>query len=150
MWSRPPTRYIDDALVEEGNDDHLAVGDEEMTRMAFSAAAAWTAVNEARVRADFWKKIKSAAAHIPFVEDALTAYYCAFDRETPLHVRAALWGALAYFILPFDAIPDYLPVIGYTDDAAVLAAALRLVASHIKPEHREAARRALKRLEDGI
>jgi len=117
--------------------------------MAFSAAEqAQIAADEARVRAGFWKKIKATVAHIPFAEDALAAYYCAFDRQTPLHVRAALWGALAYFIMPFDVIPDYLPVIGYTDDAAVLAMALRLVADHIQPEHREAARRALKRLED--
>jgi uncharacterized membrane protein YkvA (DUF1232 family) len=80
---------------------------------------------------------------MPFVEDLLTAYYCAFDRDTPREVQAALIGALAYFILPFDIIPDVLPVIGYTDDAAVLAAAIRLVAKHIRPEHREAAQRAI-------
>jgi uncharacterized membrane protein YkvA (DUF1232 family) len=60
-------------------------------------------------------------------------------------VKAALLGALAYFVLPIDLIPDILPVLGYADDAAVLAAALRLVASHIRPEHREAARQALAR-----
>ena len=86
---------------------------------------------------------------IPFAEDAVAAYYCALDRQTPLAVRAALWGALAYFVMPFDVIPDYLPLIGYTDDAAVLATAIRMVASHMLPEHREAARRALKKLEGG-
>jgi uncharacterized membrane protein YkvA (DUF1232 family) len=54
--------------------------------------------------------------------------------------------ALAYFVLPTDVIPDYLPVIGYTDDAAVLAAAVKLVASHITVDHREAARRVLARM----
>ena len=98
-----------------------------------------------RVRRGFWSKVKRVAAQIPFVEDLLTAYYCAFDRDTPREVQAALIGALAYFILPFDIIPDVLPVIGYTDDAAVLAAAIRLVASHIRPEHREAAQRAIAR-----
>ena len=117
--------------------------------MAFSTAGqAETAPDEARVKTGFWKKMKAVAARIPFAEDALAAYYCALDRQTPLAVRAAIWGALAYFILPFDAIPDYLPLVGYTDDAAVLATALRMVASHMLPEHREAARRALKRLED--
>ena len=57
-----------------------------------------------------------------------------------------LLGALAYFVLPADVIPDVLPVIGYTDDAAVLAAAIKLVASHITPDHREAAQRTLARL----
>src|ERR1700722_3572025 len=75
----------------------------------------------------------------------LSAYYCAFDKQTPRHVQAALLGAIAYFILPFDIIPDMLPVLGFTDDAAVLATAMRLVASHITSDHREAARAALKR-----
>ncbi len=97
------------------------------------------------VRKRFWIKLKQVAAKLPFVEDLLAAYYCAFDRQTPRHVQAALLGAIAYFILPFDFIPDMLPVLGFTDDAAVLAAALRMVASHITPEHREAARAALKR-----
>ena len=60
-------------------------------------------------------------------------------------MQAALLGAIAYFILPFDFVPDMLPVLGFTDDAAVLATAIRMVASHITPEHREAARAALKR-----
>ena len=97
------------------------------------------------VRRRFWIKFKKVVARLPFAEDLLAAYYCAFDRQTPRHVQAALLGAIAYFILPFDFIPDMLPVLGFTDDAAVLATAIRMVASHITPEHREAARAALKR-----
>ncbi|WP_338830079.1 YkvA family protein [Bradyrhizobium sp. 27S5] len=97
------------------------------------------------VRRSFWIKFKKVVANLPFAEDLLAAYYCAFDRQTPRHVQAALLGAIAYFILPFDFVPDMLPILGFTDDAAVLATALRLVASHIMPEHREAARAALKR-----
>ena len=114
--------------------------------MAASTTRPEDAANEARVRAGFWPKIRASIAHIPFAEDALAAYYCAFDRETPLYARAALWGALAYFVLPFDAIPDYLPIIGFADDATALATALRLMASHMKPDHREAAKRALDKL----
>ncbi len=107
------------------------------------------AEDPARVRKEFWKKLKRVAAKLPFVEDLLAAYYCAFDRQTPRHVQAALLGALAYFILPFDFMPDLMPVLGFTDDAAVLATALRMVASNIKPVHRDAARAALSRgLED--
>jgi uncharacterized membrane protein YkvA (DUF1232 family) len=107
--------------------------------------AARLAEDPARVRKEFWKKLKRVAAKLPFVEDLLAAYYCAFDRQTPRHVQAALLGALAYFILPFDFMPDLMPVLGFTDDAAVLATALRMVASNIKPEHRDAARAALSR-----
>lgn len=107
--------------------------------------AARLAEDPARLRKEFWKKLKRGAAKLPFVEDLLAAYYCAFDRQTPRHVQAALLGALAYFVLPFDFMPDLMPVLGFTDDAAVLATALRMVASHIKPEHRDAAQAALTR-----
>lgn len=122
--------------------------------MAFGRTASWGfgpqdqsrfARDERTVRRDFWTKFRRFAAQLPFAEDLLTAYYCAFDRDTPLQVRAALIGALAYFILPFDFIPDMLPVVGFADDAAVLATAIRMMVGHIKPAHRDAAREALKR-----
>jgi uncharacterized membrane protein YkvA (DUF1232 family) len=99
--------------------------------------------NEERVRRDFWRKAARVAAKLPFAEDLLAAYYCAFDQTTPFQVRAALVGALAYFVLPFDAMPDIMPLLGFADDAAILATALRMVANHIRPAHREAARRAM-------
>ena len=102
--------------------------------------------DEETVRRHFWRKLKRFAARLPFTEDLLAAYYCALDRDTPFQVRAALLGALAYFILPFDVIPDMMPIFGFADDAAVLATALRLVASHMRPEHREAARRAMEKV----
>ena len=102
------------------------------------------------VRRRFWIKFKRVVGKLPFAEDLLAAYYCAFDRNTPLYVKTALIGTLAYFVLPTDIVPDFLPALGYTDDAASLAATLRLVASHILPEHRDAAAQALERLsEDG-
>src|SRR3954471_24277951 len=91
------------------------------------------------VRRRFWSKLKRVAVHLPFAEDLLAAYYCAFDHRTPRHVQAGLLGAIAFFVLPFDFVPDMLPVLGFTDDAAVLATALRMVMTHITPEHREAA-----------
>jgi uncharacterized membrane protein YkvA (DUF1232 family) len=99
----------------------------------------------AYVRRGFWTKVRRFAATLPFAEDLLAAYYCAFDRQTPRRVQAALVGALAYFVLPFDIIPDMMPVLGFTDDAAVLATAIKLVASHIRAEHRAAAREAIAR-----
>jgi uncharacterized membrane protein YkvA (DUF1232 family) len=101
--------------------------------------------DEARVRRGFWPKLRRHAAQLPFAEDLVAAYYCAFDRRTPRRVQAILLGALAYFVLPFDFVPDMLPIIGFTDDAAVLATAVQVVAAHIAPEHRDAARRLLAR-----
>jgi uncharacterized membrane protein YkvA (DUF1232 family) len=125
--------------------------------MTFDRAGSWqgtasadeTAREEDLVRRAFWRKARRVAGRLPFAEDLLAAYYCAFDRDTPTHVKAALIGALAYFVLPFDFIPDMLPVLGYTDDAAVLVTALKLVGNHISPVHREAARAALQRGLDG-
>ncbi len=108
-----------------------------MTADGFSA-------DEARVHRDFWPTIKRVARNIPFAEDAIAAYYCALDRETPMHVRAALIGALAYFVMPFDAVPDFLPLMGFADDASVIAAAIAMVRVHMKDRHRDAARRALE------
>ena len=110
--------------------------------LGFEAASS----DEAKVRAGFWRKIGSGAARIPFAEDATAAYYCALDSRTPTRVRALLFGALAYFLLPTDAVPDILPALGFTDDAAVIATALNLLASHITPAHRSAARGALERI----
>jgi uncharacterized membrane protein YkvA (DUF1232 family) len=103
---------------------------------------------KARVRREFWPKLRRFAAKLPFAEDLVAAYFCAFDRDTPRQVQIALIGALAYFVLPFDFIPDFLPFIGFTDDAAVLATAIRLVSAHIAPQHRDAARRLLARAAD--
>ena len=105
--------------------------------------------NEERVRRDFWRKAARVAARLPFAEDLLAAYYCAFDQATPFQVRAALIGALAYFVLPFDFVPDVLPLLGFTDDAAILLTALRMVAGHLRPEHRDAARVAFERIKAG-
>jgi uncharacterized membrane protein YkvA (DUF1232 family) len=102
-----------------------------------------TDADERLVRKGFWPKVARAAGKLPFAEDLLAAYYCAFDRQTPMQVRMILLGALAYFVMPFDAIPDILPIIGFSDDAAMLAAAIKVTLDAIKPEHREAARRKL-------
>ncbi|HEY1709001.1 MAG TPA: YkvA family protein [Rhizomicrobium sp.] len=99
--------------------------------------------NEQIVEERFWKKLLRVAGKIPFAEDLAAAYFCAVDPATPTKVKAVLLGALAYFVLPFDAIPDFLAGIGYTDDAAVLAMAIGLVSTHIKPQHWSRARGAL-------
>ena len=91
----------------------------------------------------FGSSSSGSLAKMPFAEDLLALTTARSTSETPRHVQAALIGAIAYFILPFDFIPDMLPVLGFTDDAAVLATAIRLVSTHITPEHRDAARAAL-------
>jgi uncharacterized membrane protein YkvA (DUF1232 family) len=112
----------------------------------FAALTRGMGANEQTLRRKLWRKLLREAASLPFVEDILTAHYCAFDRNTPLYVKAVLVGAVAYFVVPDKFVPKYASLIGFADDAAVLATAFKAVSSHIKPEHREAAQRTLKRL----
>lgn len=117
--------------------------------MAFARSSAFGRAgsgDESYVRRGFWSKLQRVAMLIPFAEDAVAAFYCAVDRRTPHHVRLALFGALAYFVMPLDGVPDVLPMLGFADDAAVLAGAIRLVSGHIKPVHREKAQDALARV----
>lgn len=98
---------------------------------------------DARLRDDFWAKLKRVGRQLPFVEDLLAAYYCATDSGTPTRVKLILVGALTYFILPTDAMPDFLPLLGFADDAAMLTAAIGQVAGAINDSHRDRARKAL-------
>ncbi len=96
----------------------------------------------------FWHKLRRVLARIPFAEDLVAAYYCAADKETPAYVRAVLLGAVAYFVLPVDMVPDILAGLGFTDDASVLAAAVAAVGRHLQPKHRLLAEKALADLAD--
>lgn len=102
--------------------------------------------DQQRVERDFWQKLKATARKVPFVDDLVSVYYCALDPATPRYVKYTLYGALAYFIMPFDVVTDFMPLLGFGDDAAVLYAAIRAVTPHIKPEHRVRAKEALDRV----
>ena len=94
----------------------------------------------------FWEKIKNFAidAGKDVIEKALTLYYCLLDADTPVWAKTVIVGALGYFIVPIDAIPDLTPVVGYSDDLGALVSALAIVATHIKPEHKTKAQEKLK------
>lgn len=98
---------------------------------------------EERVRENFWRTLRRAARQVPFMEDVVAAYFAALDNRTPTRVRGTLLAALAYFVMPFDMIPDFLVGLGFTDDLAVLTAAITAIQGHIRPAHRKAAREAL-------
>jgi len=78
------------------------------------------------------------------MEKLLVAYYVAIDSATPVWAQSTLISALVYFGFPVDAVPDAIPVAGYTDDAAVLLAALVTVAASIRWRHVKKARRTMK------
>ncbi|MBL29502.1 MAG: hypothetical protein CMM50_18380 [Rhodospirillaceae bacterium] len=92
------------------------------------------------VETGFWTKLKRNLARVPFAEDLVAAFYCASDPATPARVRTILFGALAYFVLPSDMIPDVFVGMGFLDDGAVISAAIASVSAHLKPVHRDRAR----------
>jgi uncharacterized membrane protein YkvA (DUF1232 family) len=96
-----------------------------------------------KVKSGFWPVFKKAFRQLPFSRDIAAGFYCAMDPNSPRRVRAILLGALAYFILPIDAVPDFLAMVGFGDDIAVLAAAIAAVRSNITPEHYRKADEAL-------
>ncbi|MBB4041297.1 uncharacterized membrane protein YkvA (DUF1232 family) [Microvirga flocculans] len=100
--------------------------------------------DEESLKRRFWDKLRRVAGKIPFAEDLVAAFFCATDPSTPSRVKLILLGAIAYFVMPLDAVSDLLPLIGFADDAAVLAAAITQVAGSITQEHREKARKILK------
>ena len=103
-------------------------------------------VNEQRVARGFWPKIRKVASKVPFAADALSLWWCAKDPTTPTAAKGMMFAALAYFVLPTDAIPDVLPAIGFTDDAAVIAALIAIVGKNLKPRHKDEARDFLAKL----
>lgn len=103
-------------------------------------------LNEERVKKHFWPKIRKVAARIPFAADLMAVYYCARDPATPVTAKGVLVAALAYFVMPFDAVPDVLLGIGFTDDAAVLAAAVAIIGKHLKQRHKDQALAVLRQI----
>lgn len=95
----------------------------------------------------FWDKLKNQAlkAGHKVVSKALELYYAGTAKETPLWAKTLIFGALGYFILPIDAIPDMIPVAGFTDDLTMLLGAITSVGAHMTPEHRAKAEETLQK-----
>ena len=96
--------------------------------------------NEQLVKKDFWRKVRQTAGKVPFMHDVVAMYFCAIDPKTPITVKMTIFGAIAYFISPLDLIPDFTPIVGYGDDAGVIATTLTTVGAYVTDEHREKAK----------
>lgn len=93
------------------------------------------ATNEQVVREKFAAKARQFLGRLPMAREVVAMYFCMLDPKTPIWVKGTVAGALAYFILPLDAIPDLLPLFGLSDDAAILTAALTAIAAYITDDH---------------
>ncbi len=80
-----------------------------------------------------WQKISSAAGRLSreTVEKVLWLYYASRRPETPKWAKTLIYSTLAYFILPLDAIPDFIPITGYTDDLGAIGTALATLAMYV-------------------
>ncbi|WP_148863402.1 YkvA family protein [Marinobacter fonticola] len=97
---------------------------------------------------NFWSKVQKrtkALGRRP-VELGLTLFYTLKEPTTPVWCKAVISGSLGYFISLIDAVPDLTPVLGYTDDVYVMAAALAALGVHVTPTARAKARHASHRL----
>ncbi len=94
----------------------------------------------------FWSCIKTYSAKLgrEALYNGLLLYYVMGDANTPVHQKALIAGALGYLILPLDAVPDVLPLVGLTDDASALLAAVKSVADSISEEHKASANSKLE------
>ena len=89
-----------------------------------------------------WEKIRDTVhvAGLKLLNQALILYYVAQSPNCPTKIKAGIFGALGYFISPLDLIPDPAPVVGYTDDALVIAAAIAMAQMYITDDIKKQAR----------
>ena len=89
----------------------------------------------------FWDKIKNVAikAGYELINKALQLYYAMQSPSMPAKDKTIVIAVLGYFILPVDVVPDFIPALGFADDLAALAWALKTISSNITPEVKEKA-----------
>lgn len=90
----------------------------------------------------FWSKIKKDAGKVggKAIYITLVLYYTAMAESTSITRKSMIFGGLGYLLLPLDIIPDFIAVVGYTDDIAVLTALISTVATSITKEVKQLAK----------
>ncbi|MBI3736528.1 DUF1232 domain-containing protein [Candidatus Sumerlaeota bacterium] len=100
--------------------------------------------DEARLREQFWPKFKRVASKIPGAADILALYFYMNSDIAPLQHKISVMATIAYFIIPLDLIPDYLGLIGYTDDLAVAMGLIKFIGADVMKPYRIYARKWLR------
>ena len=77
---------------------------------------------------------------------ALEVLEMAIDPFTPTQVRISLIAALAYLIMPFDLFPDFMPLVGFSDDFVALTAVLSIWGKYMTPSIKSRAESKLNKL----
>ena len=85
------------------------------------------------VEGKLWVKLEKVGKKISFAKDLIALYHYLIDNTVSWHRKTIVAGALIYFIVPFDAIPDLAPLFGYMDDLGVITATLKFLGSELIP-----------------
>lgn len=96
----------------------------------------------------FWKVVRGSFQAIgeKTLAQAVTLFYALQDKRTPSKARYTILAALGYLIIPTDLIPDFLPIVGFTDDMGAIAAAMAAVTPYVKATHRRKAEKQVAEL----
>lgn len=96
----------------------------------------------------FWEKVKGVlkSAGLPLIYKAFQLYYVMKKPDCPMHIKAAIVMTLGYFISPIDAIPDFIPFVGFSDDLGAIIIALVLAQMYVDEEVKRQAREAIDNL----
>lgn len=94
-----------------------------------------------------WDKLKSVGkkAGLKVIYLVLVLYYTVSADSTPVTKKSIIYGALGYFILPIDLVPDAIPVVGFSDDLTALVACVAAVSMCITPAIKAQAEAKLKK-----
>ncbi len=91
---------------------------------------------------NLWDKVRENVSSIGLtvIYKAFQLYYVAQSDSCPMKVKAGIIGALGYLISPLDLVPDFIPVVGYSDDALAIAFALAAAQMYITDEVKQKAK----------
>ncbi|MGB0560575.1 MAG: TerB family tellurite resistance protein [Spirulinaceae cyanobacterium] len=125
-----PTNYL---IVRDGTEGKLALFEALKNNQKF--------YSDGR----FWKKAKQVTvlAGKEAIEKSLYLYYVAQRDDVPMRLKVAIFGALGYFILPFDLVPDVMPGVGFGDDFATMATALGAATMYVNSEVKQSAKQKI-------
>jgi uncharacterized membrane protein YkvA (DUF1232 family) len=126
-------KKVDDQTNAAPEDEGSAIAENHSVMVIDNAS---NTMSTSIKRHEFWEKLRKGAHRLGrgVAEKALWLYYASGRPETPIWARTVIIGALSYFILPVDAIPDFIAGAGYTDDLSILAAAVATVSMFINDE----------------
>ena len=89
------------------------------------------------IEENFWTKVERVGKKLSFTKDIKALFNYFSDKSIPWYRKSIVVGALVYFIVPIDSIPDIAPLVGYLDDLGVITAVIKYLGSELIPFYDE-------------